>query len=76
MEVLKNFLLIFALFVIAGTAVAVLMIGTLFLFLHWPLLLSAALGALVVANGAPLAGGSILLVGLAGQYVWNRRNAR
>ncbi len=76
MELLKNLLLVFALFVIAGTVVALFMVGTLFLYLHWPLLLSASIGALMVANDAALAGGSVLLIGLAGQYFWNRRDRR
>jgi hypothetical protein len=73
MEVLKNFLFIFLLFTVAGTVIAVLMVGGLFFYLYWPVLVSLLVGAVMVFNEAILFGAGVIVAGLVGQYVWNRR---
>jgi hypothetical protein len=73
MEVLKNFVYIFVLFVAASTVIAVLVVGTLFFYVHWPIVLGLVLGALWVAHGDILFGASVIVAGIAGQYFWSKR---
>jgi hypothetical protein len=73
MEVLKNFLYVFLLFTAAGTVIAVLMVGGLFFYLHWPVLVSLGFGVLFIANEAIWFGAGVIVAGLAGQYFWSKR---
>jgi len=50
-----------------------LVVGTLFFYVHWPIVLGLVLGALWVAHGDILFGASVIVAGIAGQYFWSKR---
>jgi len=73
MEVLKNFLFVFLLFTVAGAVIAALMVGGLFFYIYWPVLVSLLVGAVMIFNDAILFGAGVIAAGVIGQHFWNRR---